>query len=72
MASKAKKKSSNSKVKALIVLLLGLGVLCLTILWSSLFKAYPIDGKKQLLAINQGDTYSGFIDQLAQDDKINW
>ena len=72
MASKAKKKSSNHGLKAVIVLVLGLVVVALGIVWSSLFKAYPIDGKKQMLAINQGDTYSGFIDQLAKQDKVNF
>ena len=44
----------------------------MVVLWSSLFKSYPIEGKKQLLAINSGDTYSGFIDRLAKDDIANF
>ena len=42
------------------------------ILWSSLFKAYPVNGKKQMLAISTGDTYSGFIDRLAKENKVNF
>ncbi len=72
MASKAKKKSSHTGLKVLLVLILGMCVLAVAIIWSSLFKAYPIEGKKQMLAINQGDTYSGFIDQLAKDDKVSF
>ncbi len=39
------------------------------ILWSSLFKAYPIEGKKRMLSITSGETYSGFIDRLAKENK---
>lgn len=42
------------------------------ILWSSLFKAYPVEGEKQLLAIGTGDTYSGFINRLAKEDKVSF
>ncbi len=42
------------------------------ILWSSLFKAYPIEGKKQMLSITSGETYSGFIDRLAKEDKVSF
>jgi UPF0755 protein len=72
MASKAKKKSPQTTLKALLLMVLGIVVLVLTLVWSSLFKAYPIEGQKQMLAISQGDTYSGFIDQLAKEDKISF
>ena len=72
MASKAKKKSSHMGIKAFLISILALAALLLACIWSSLFKAYPIDGQKQMLAINQGDTYSGFIDQLAKDNKVNF
>jgi UPF0755 protein len=42
------------------------------ILWSSLFTAYPVEGEKQLLAIGTGDTYSGFINRLAKEDKVSF
>ncbi len=42
------------------------------ILWSSLFKDYPIEGKKQLLAINDGEHHSCFIDRLAEQDHVNF
>ncbi|TCB81775.1 endolytic transglycosylase MltG [Acinetobacter sp. ANC 4173] len=47
-------------------------VVVLGILWSSLFKAYPVEGKKQLLAIGQGDSYSGLIDRLSKENKIHF
>ena len=72
MASKAKKKSPQTTLKALLLMVLGIVVLVLTLVWSSLFKAYPVEGQKQMLAISQGDTYSGFIDQLAKEDKISF
>ena len=46
-------------------------ILCF-VLWSSLFKEYPIEGKKQMLAIGAGDTYSGFIERLAKEDKVSF
>lgn len=72
MASKAKKKSSYIGLKAFVVLALAMLMIVLGMIWSSLFKAYPLEGKKQMLAINQGDTYSGFIDQLAKEDKVSF
>lgn len=47
-------------------------VVIVTVLWSSLFKAYPVEGKKQLLAIGQGDSYSGLIDRWSKESKIHF
>ncbi|AUX86783.1 endolytic transglycosylase MltG [Acinetobacter sp. ACNIH2] len=47
-------------------------VIVIGILWSSLFKTYPVEGKKQLLAIGQGDSYSGLIDRLSKENKIHF
>lgn len=47
-------------------------VVVIGILWSSLFKTYPVEGKKQLLAIGQGDSYSGLIDRLSKENKIHF
>lgn len=69
---KPKKKTAKVKLKGFVVFSVGLIVLALIILWSSLFKPYPVEGKKQMLAIGTGDTYSGFIDRLAKQDKINF
>ncbi|MGE8561008.1 MAG: endolytic transglycosylase MltG [Acinetobacter sp.] len=72
------KKNSKKKatkvfpLKGLAILFLGFVVMAGVILWSSLFKAYPVDGKKQMLAIGAGDTYSGFIDRLAQENKVSF
>ena len=41
------------------------------VLWSNLFRAYPIEGKKQMLSIAPGDTYTRFIDRLGRDEKVS-
>ncbi|CAM2835987.1 hypothetical protein BBP83_06985 [Acinetobacter celticus] len=71
---KAQKKNSQStsKPKVFLGFAVGFVVLLCIVLWSSLFKAYPIEGKKQMLAIGEGDTYSGFIDRLAKEDKVSF
>ncbi|QOW49208.1 MULTISPECIES: endolytic transglycosylase MltG [unclassified Acinetobacter] len=69
-----KKKSAKAgfPFKACLVVLLGIVVLVAILLWSSLFKAYPVEGKKQMLAIGAGDTYSGFIDRLAKEKQVHF
>ncbi|TCB51074.1 endolytic transglycosylase MltG [Acinetobacter sp. ANC 4779] len=59
-------------LKGLIILFLGFMVMTSVILWSSLFKAYPVQSQKQMLAIGTGDTYSGFIDRLAKEGKVSF
>ncbi|HRO77476.1 MAG TPA: endolytic transglycosylase MltG [Acinetobacter towneri] len=74
--SKSKKKTkpiwSKRAIQGALIFVLGLFLVIGMILWSSLFKDYPIEGKKQLLAINDGDTYSRFIDRLAEQDHVNF
>lgn len=70
--SSAPQKSKKNKPKAILLAAAGLAVLLCTVLWSSLFKPYPVEGKKQMLAIGAGDTYSGFIDRLAKEDKVSF
>lgn len=75
--SSTKKNSKNKAtkvfpLKGLVVLFIGFMVMASVILWSSLFKAYPVEGEKQLLAIGTGDTYSGFINRLAKEDKVSF
>ena len=70
--SKKKIQPPKRKIKALLLIAVSILVLVMVVLWLSLFKSYPIEGKKQLLAINSGDTYSGFIDRLAKDDIANF
>ncbi len=72
---KSKKKKPNQSafpLKAILVAGLGLLVLVVVLLWSSLFKNYPVEGKKQMLAIGTGDTYSGFIDRLAKEKQVSF
>lgn len=74
--SSAKQKSKNqlaksSPFKGLLFMLLGAFVLLGVLLWASLFKPYPVNGQKQMLAISAGDTYSGFIDRMVKEDKAS-
>lgn len=72
--TKSKKKTQlpQRKMKGLLLIAVSIIVLLMIVLWSSLFKSYPVEGKKQLLAINSGDTYSGFIDRLAKEDMASF
>src|SRR5690554_3924360 len=74
--SKSKKKTNTVQsmraLKGGIIFILGLLLVLGVILWSSLFREYPVEGQKQLLAINDGDTYSRFIDRLAEQDHVNF
>ena len=70
--SKKKKPQPAKKPKIILLTAVVFAVLICAILWSSLFKAYPVEAKKQMLAIGQGDTYSGFIDRLAKEDKVSF
>lgn len=77
--AKAKNAKKNNKKQApkfsKRLVLIGLFIVLIStcaILWSSLFKAYPIEGKKQMLSITSGETYSGFIDRLAKEGKISF
>ena len=67
-----KKQSAFSMIKAFFFTVFVLIVVMAVVLWSSLFKSYPIEGKEQRLVINSGDTYSGFIDRLAKEDIVNF
>ena len=69
---KNKNQSSPQRFKGLLVVLVGLVLILITVLWSSLFKNYPVEGQKQMIAIGDGDTYSGFIDRLAKEDKVSF
>lgn len=72
------KKKSKKKVsrvfpfKGILVLIAGLVVLIGVILGASLFKAYPVEGQQQRLAIGDGDSYSSFIDRLARENKVSF
>ena len=72
--SKSKKKPKakpKSTFKAFWIAIFLLGLFIFGILWANLFKNYPVDGKKQLLVISSGDTYSRFIDRLAKEGKVS-
>lgn len=72
--SKSKKKPKakpKSTFKAFWIAIFLLALVIFGILWANLFKNYPVDGKKQLLVISSGDTYSRFIDRLAKEGKVS-
>lgn len=73
---KAKKKNKTSKkgfpFKGLLLILSGFVLIVGVLLKSSIWKDYPVDGQKQMLAIGAGETYSGFIDRLAKEDKVSF
>ncbi len=68
---KAQPKSKFS-IKALLIVIVVFLLLVFGVLWASLFKNYPVEGKKQVLVISSGDTYSKFIDHLAKENKVNF
>lgn len=76
-ASKSTRKKKNKAksafpLKGVLVVVLGLVLILAVILKSSLFRDYPVEGKKQMLAISAGDTYSGFIDRLAKEGHVSF
>lgn len=68
---KAQPKSKFS-IKSLLFIIVVFLLLVFGVLWASLFKNYPVEGKKQVLVISSGDTYSKFIDHLAKENKVNF
>jgi len=74
--SKPKKKVQNkppNKIYKYIVIVFMVSLILFTfILKMSIFKAYPVEGQKQKLSINNGETYTGFIDQLAKENKVSF
>ena len=69
---KTPQKSHNKILKFIAIGIIAVVVVSALILKMSIFKDYPVEGKKQKLSISNGETYSGFIDQLAKDDKVNF
>lgn len=69
---KAPKPASNKMYKGILIGFMALCVVVAIVLKSSLFKDYPVEGKKQKLSITNGETYTGFIDQLAEDKKVSF
>lgn len=73
---KSKNKSNQSvkrsSLKAIFIATLIVCVVIIFVLWSSLFRNYPVNGQKEMLSISHGDTYSAFIDRLAKEDKVSF
>ena len=74
--TKSKKPSqpsaSNKIFKSIAIILVVLLIVIATILKMSIFKSFPVQGKTQKLLINNGETYTGFIDRLASENKVNF
>ena len=72
-SAKQKPKFFNRKFPKLIAAVCVIGLLlCAYVLSQSLWKDYPTDKKVQMLSIEKGQTYSKFIDQLAQNDQVKF
>lgn len=69
---KAPNSAPNKFYKGMALILIGLLVFVAIILNMSVFKTYPVEGAKQKLVIDNGETYTGFIDQLAKDNKVSF
>lgn len=70
---KKKKQSVSCSLLKYIVITLAVVLLALFVLLKlSILKTFPVKGEKQMLAIQTGDTYSGFIDRLAKDDVVDF
>lgn len=69
-------KQKKSKVRSLVKVFLILFVLFIgLIFWVlslSIFRTYPVDQKVQLLSVAKGETYSGFIQDLADKDVVKF
>lgn len=70
--TKLKSPPKKSKFKIFLLLCVVLLVACGVVLKLSLLQSYPVQGNKQKLSINNGETYTGFIDQLAKDNKVQF
>lgn len=69
---KTKKASSFGWLKGILLFAFGSILLLMVLLNASLWKDYPVEGDKQLLSINTGDTYSAFIDRLQKKDQVSF
>ena len=65
-------KAAHKIFKGIVIAFIALFIIGAIILKMSIFKAYPVEGKKQKLSISNGETYTGFIDELAKDDKVSF
>lgn len=65
-------KPGNKIYKGIIIVLVVILVIVTIILKMSIFKSYPVEGAKQKLSITNGETYTGFIDDLAKENKVSF
>ncbi|AXQ22996.1 endolytic transglycosylase MltG [Acinetobacter wuhouensis] len=65
-------KTGNKIYKGIIIVLVAILVIATIILKMSIFKSYPVEGAKQKLSITNGETYTGFIDDLAKENKVSF
>ncbi|RZG73894.1 endolytic transglycosylase MltG [Acinetobacter sp. WCHAc060025] len=65
-------KTGNKIYKGIIIVLVAILMIVTIILKMSIFKSYPVEGAKQKLSITNGETYTGFIDDLAKENKVSF
>lgn len=74
--SKSKKKTpdhmGNKIYKVIAIVLVAILMIVTVILKMSIFKSFPVSGEKQRLSITNGETYTGFIDDLAKENKVSF
>ena len=74
-SNKSKNKNQEIRFNSFKLMLLAVAavfLLALLVLSMSLWKDYPVNGEKQMLAINHGDTYSQFIERLAENKQTSF
>jgi len=73
--SKKSKTSSKQRKSSYRILWVVIALILLSVtfvLQLSLFKTYPVQGQKQRLSIQYGETYTSFIDRLAKEKKVQF
>lgn len=70
--SKKKKSKGSPLVKAILIGLLLIFSAIFWILSLSIFRTYPVENNVQLLSIQKGQTYSAFIDDLAEKNIVKF
>lgn len=69
---KTQAKDSTHIYKGIAIFVMVFLIITAVVLKMSLFKSYPVSGAKQKLSITNGETYTGFIDDLAKQDKVSF
>lgn len=72
-AKKSKTFAQKRRLKKPLFIIVLISIVVVTwVLSQSLFKHYPVNNKVQLLSIDKGETYSAFIQRLADQEKVKF